>query len=590
MNNFKYINKNTVLGFGNDILKNILKSRGIKDVDKFLNLDDSVIEDYNLYDNILYVSQLYLNTIDNEETIGILVDFDTDGFTSGAELFKYTKEVCKYLNKQFKCEYILHSKKSHGLDDIDVFNKLLNYDLIIIPDAGSNDFKQLIHLKNIDKKYIILDHHQGNKEKLIKYNLYDTIVNNQLSENITNKAMTGVGVTYKFMKCVDNLLKINLADKFLDLVAIGLIGDSADLRDLESRYLTQKGMNLIKSNNGCCKLLNLIYKNKSYSMNNKITITGIAFYMIPAINCIIRGGTNEEREILFKGLIGDNSTTYIDKVKGKGDIEFNVEEYVIRLYDKLKRKQDKIVSESVEILNKQIKNFNLDKQEIIVVNGNELEDSTYNRVIVNQLCSKYRKHTILLKHYYKNIYGGSASGFKNKEIKDLRSWSNNTGLFLLAEGHPMAFGVKITLENIQKLYTIINKLKSTEYLTYEVDGEYTKDTLNPSIIKTIASYEDIWGNKLDEPLFAIKDIIINSSNVDIKGKSKNTLKFSYKGITFIKFKSSEDEFKEIIKNENNKFTFIGKFKINEYYGNIYPQIVIEDYYFNKTNEVETFQF
>ena len=108
--------------------------------------------------------------------------------------------------------------------------------------------------------------------------------------------------------------------------------------------------------------------------------------------------------------------------------------------------------------------------------------------------------------------------------------------------------------------------------------------------RPIASYEDIWGNKLDEPLFAIKDIIINSSNVDIKGKSKNTLKFSYKGITFIKFKSSEDEFKEIIKNETNKFTFIGKFKINEYYGNIYPQIVIEDYYFDKTNEVETFQF
>ena len=131
MNNFKYINKNTVLGFGNDILKNILKSRGIKDVDKFLNLDDSVIEDYNLYDNILYVSQLYLNSIDNEETIGILVDFDTDGFTSGAELFKYTKEVCEYLNKPFKCEYVLHNKKSHGLDDIDVFNKLLNYDLII---------------------------------------------------------------------------------------------------------------------------------------------------------------------------------------------------------------------------------------------------------------------------------------------------------------------------------------------------------------------------------------------------------------------------------------------------------------------------
>ena len=42
MNNFKYINKNTVLGFGNDILKNILKSRGIKDVDRFVSLIDRI--------------------------------------------------------------------------------------------------------------------------------------------------------------------------------------------------------------------------------------------------------------------------------------------------------------------------------------------------------------------------------------------------------------------------------------------------------------------------------------------------------------------------------------------------------------------
>lgn len=589
MNEFKYINKNTVFGFGNDILKNILTSRGVKNTELFLNLNDSVIEDYKLYDNIENVADLYIDSIKNESSIGILTDFDTDGNVSTSEFYCYTKQICDFLNKPFKCEYVLHTHKSHGLDDIEAFEKLLQFDLVIIPDAGSNDFKQLKELKNRGIKYIILDHHQADKNKLKQLNLYDTIVNNQLSDNIKNKDMVGVGVTYKFMKFVDYILNLNFSDKYLDLVAFGLVADGADMRNLECRYLVEKGMSLIKSNKGSCKLLNLIYKDKSYSMNNKMTINGMAFYMIPAINCIIRGGTNEERDILLKGLIGDVSKKYRDKVRGKGEVEFTTEEYVVRLYSKLKRKQDKIVKESVNMLSEQIEQYKLNNMEIMVIKGDDVEDSTYNRVIVNKLCDKYKKHALLLKHYYNDIYGGSASGYKNKEITDLRYWCKNTGLFETAEGHPMAFGVKLSENNIQLLYGKISKLESTDCLTYEVDGEYG-DNINDNIVKMIGNFEDIWGGKLDEPIFAIRDIIVPSNNVSIMGKTKNTLKLVYNGISFIKFKSSEDEYNKIIRNKNNKFKIIGRFKVNEYNGSKQAQILIENYNFEKTEETVAFRF
>ena len=591
MKEFKYINKNTVFGFGNDILKNILHSRGIENTDLFLNLNESVIEDYNNYDNIEECAKLYIHHIENESNIIYLVDFDTDGVTSSSEGVRYTNDVCTHLNKRCNVNYVLHSHKAHGLDDKEAFQRILELkpNLVMIPDAGSNNIDELLYFKNNNIDYIVLDHHKAYINKLKEYRLYTTIVNNQLSDNINNKDMTGVGVVYKFNKYVDGLLKTNYADKYLDLVAFGLVADSADMRNLECRYLTEKGMELIKSNTGSCKLLNIIFKDKSYSMNNNISINGMAFYMIPAINCIIRGGTIEEREILFKGLLG-KTETFVDKVRGKGEIEFDIEHYIVRLYGKLKRKQDKIVTKCVNELSEQIEECKLNTLEIMIINGDEIEDSTYNRVIVNKLADKYKKHAILLKHFYNNIYGGSASGYKNKDIKDFRTWCNESNLFDMAEGHNMAFGTKIKQENIQKLYEYIATIPSTDVLTYNVDGVYNKDTLNDNMIKLIGSFDNIWGGKLDEPLFAVENINIPSSDVAIMGSNKTTLKLIYNGISFIKFKSNEDEYNDIIKNANNKFTIIGRFKINEYNNSIYPQILIEDYMFEETNEIKAFRF
>lgn len=591
MGEFKYVNNNTVFGFGNDILRNILHSRGIENTDLFLNLNESVIEDFNMYENIEECAKLYIHHIKNESDIVYLVDFDTDGFTSSSEGIRYTNDICTYLNKKCNINYVLHSHKAHGLDDKEAFQRILELkpNLVIVPDAGSNNLNELLYLKNNNIDYIVLDHHKAYKNKLKESNLYNMIVNNQLSDNICNKDMTGVGVVYKFNKCVDSLLKTNYADKYLDLVAFGLVADSADMRNSECRYLVEKGMELIKNNNGSCKLLSAICKDKSYSMNNNITINGMAFYMIPAVNCIIRGGAVEEREILFKGLLGQ-SETFIDKVRGKGEVEFDIEGYIVRLYGKLKRKQDKTVTKYVDELSEQIEQCKLNTMEIMVVNGDEIEDSTYNRVIVNKLADKYKKHTILLKHFYNNIYGGSASGYKNKDIKDFRTWCNETNLFDMAEGHNMAFGTKIKQENIQKLYNYISTIPSTDILCYYVDGVYNENTLNDNMIKLIGSFENVWGGKLDEPLFALEDINISSDNVAIMGANKTTLKLIYNGISFIKFKSNEDEYNEIIQNKNNKFTIIGKFKINEYNNSVNPQILIEDYMFEKTNEIKQFRF
>jgi single-stranded-DNA-specific exonuclease len=88
-------------------------------------------------------------------------------------------------------------------------------------------------------------------------------------------------------------------------------------------------------------------------------------------------------------------------------------------------------------------------------------------------------------------------------------------------------------------------------------------------------------------LIAIKDIEVNKDEIYLNGKTSKTLKFTYKGIEFIKFFSSEDEWEILIsKGERLVIDIVGKCSINEYKGEKKPQIVMEDYEVIKTKKKE----
>lgn len=546
------------------MLHDILRIRGVTDVDIFLNVTEDVIEDFKLYDNILEARNRILHHIINCNKVLILVDFDSDGHTSSAILYSYLKEICRLYNKDFNVNFIQHDHKEHGLT-YNMLNKLksYDYDLLLIPDASSGDYEAHSLLKSKGKEIICLDHHPVNK-----YSEDALVVNNQLSKLITNKAMTGVGVVYKLLKAFDERLNKNLADDYLDVLAIGMVADSCDLLNLESRYLVLKGLKLIEDGESKNELIKAVIKEKKKSIENNISISNVAFYVCPLINSIIRGGTIQQKELLFKCFIGEVST---DKI--------------INIYEDLKAKQDRIVEESMIKMDEQIRKFNLDSNEIIVLNGKDIEDSTYSRIIVNKVVEKYKRHAIILREYYKGMYGGSATGCRNKEIVSFRDWCTNSGLFDLSAGHDTAFSTRIFEQNIDKLYSLISTIPTEDILTYEVDGIFNSFSINSKLVLQFSKYKNIWGNKVDEPLFAIEKIKINSENLQLMGSEENTIKFKYEDVDFIKFKTSKEEFFKIITSECNEFTFIGKFSSNTFRGKTTAQIILEDFKYKKCEKV-----
>ena len=77
---------------------------------------------------------------------------------------------------------------------------------------------------------LILDHHEADYPSP-----YACVINNQL-DTYPNKALSGVAIVYKFCNAIDELLGRNTSQKYLDLVALGLIGDMVDSRPYETRY------------------------------------------------------------------------------------------------------------------------------------------------------------------------------------------------------------------------------------------------------------------------------------------------------------------------------------------------------------------
>ena len=148
--------------------------------------------------------------------------------------------------------------------------------------------------------------------------------------------------------------------------------------------------------------------------------------------------------------------------------------------------------------------------------------------------------------------------------------------------HNSAFGCAIPANNYKEFVKETNKeLEDFDFSPcYLVDLEVTMDQLTDQEIFSLGSNADLWGQQLDEPLIAIKNIELTKDSIQFIGSNKNTLKITFpnRKISILKFNVKEEE-KLLLNPEDGKIeiTAIGKCAINHYNGNITPQILLEDF-------------
>ena len=571
-----------------DLLDILLKNRGVEDTEALLNVNANDVLDgidmKNMYE-ALTIFNSYIQRAKKEEIIiHVIIDQDFDGYSASAYLIRYLKKLKEKYNLKLTITYTMHEKKVHGIKLEELEN--IKFDLLIVPDAGTNDVDECKNLKenNPNLDIIILDHHNIEQE-----NPYAIVVNCQ--DNIYgNNTLAGVGVTYKFCKEYDIASDNNFADLDLDLVAFGNIADMMDMRNLETRYITLEGLKNVTN-----PFLKEIIDKNSFSIGDELNITKVGWYVSPLINAVTRVGTLDEKLDTFKALLGENETKeYQPRRKKKTDekppVEIqSIQQFMARECGNIKNRQDKIAKQGMEELSVIIEENGYNNDKIIIVEATDVLEKDFTGLIANKLCSKYKRPVIILKSFNEDTFGGSGRNCKLSPIPDLNAFLTSLNLFDEVSGHDNSFGFKIKKDKVEILRQTINEQLKGVIMedVYIVDYEIPVGRLKPNQVERVGKWRNIWGNVLNEPLFAITDIYINVEDVKLLGDKKNIIKIENKGLTFLFKFANEDMYNRIIhrnakglntkSNKRLKLTIIGKFTLNKWNDCITPQIEVVDF-------------
>lgn len=551
-----------------NIIETILNNRGIDRWEDYINLSMSDRCSYTKLTNLDAACELFDEHFQNKDSIGILMDNDVDGVASATLMYKYIKS----LDEDYDVQVYVHEKnKSHGLSDRDF--KVGDIKLLIVPDAGTNDIAE--HKELVDKgiSCICLDHHHASVDISTSSAI---IVNNQTSPEYSNKDCCGAAVTLEFCRALDEMYWENIADNFLDLNAMANVCDIMNLTSFETRAMVEEGFDRINN-----KMLKQIIKAQDFSMKGKINPHTVGFYVGPLINAFIRLATYEERQLLIKAFCEIEDETFLYTKRGEDfPIEENIYEHVVRLMQSYKGKQDRMRKKAQPILT--AKGNKTDKVAIIDATG--IIDTGLTGVVAIRVAEDLNAPTLLLQRRDDDTYGGSGRNFDNSPIEDFRALVESCPYTDFAQGHAGAFGIGIPVENVELARQWFNEQLANINMdkVYLVDFVLDPDELDIDFVRTIDSFQWIWGTSVKEPKVVVKDIAIKRSDAHIQGKDHNSVYFMVEDIKFVQFSMSPDN--PLLQwvsdwgddDEELTFTVVGEVSINDYKNQLTPQFIIQD--------------
>lgn len=538
-------------------------------IQHYVHVTDEDILSLDTIDNLLMGTQMLLKHIVNNDKIYVQVDSDCDGYTSAAVLINYLNKLVPHFT-QTNVFYGLHKAKKHGIiiEAIPEDTKL-----VIAPDSSSNeyDIHKLLNERGCD--VLVIDHHEAEK---VSENA--CVINNQLCA-YPNKDLSGVGMVYKFCCFIDQYLDKDYADDFLDLVALGLVGDMMDLRSFETHRLIEKGIEKIK--NPFFKEMTI---KQNFQLKDGITPFKLSFYVVPFINAITRVGSSDEKLLVFESMLEYRAYELIPSTKRgcAGQMETRVEQ-AVRTCNNVKNHQQKDRDKGAEYIESLINEQALLNHKILLI---LIDDSKLNPnlrgLVANELSAKYHHPTLILAKRKEDdgeeVWSGSGRGLTHSQLTDFREFLLSTGLVKWATGHANAFGCAIRVKDIDQFIQLTDSmLENFDFSTsYKVDFilDANIDYIE-KVVSEIADYKQFWGQGLEEPLIAIKNVKLTDANTTYLTSGKRpTLKISDGQLNYIKFGVPEDEYEAV---KYSTINIIGTCENNVWNGMVNPQVLIEDY-------------
>lgn len=548
-----------------DYTKNLLRSRGVDNVDDFLSPTEENLQSWEDLDNIKLGVDLVKNTINDKKPYAILIDPDNDGFTSFAILYQYLKR----LNPEKEIEYFVHSAKQHGLEDTYQVFQDKEYSVVFLPDSSSNDG---VFAKEINAPICVIDHHEIDNEPSDNM----IVINNQSSMKYKNKYLSGAGMVWQFCRAMDYYFGHEWAYDYTDLAAVGICGDAMSGLEIENQYIWSYGFSHINN-----FFLKTLIDKQNFSMKGIVNPTTVAFYISPLLNAVTRVGTTEEKLHMAEAFINGEKLIPSNKKGHKGELVALAAE-ATRECVNAKSRQARILDNIEEKIDIKINKKDLLINKVLFVELDDDDDfpSTLNGLLATRLTNKYSRPAIVARANDDGYIRGSARAIKTENMDSFKQYLEESEMFEYVLGHPLAFGCSISSYNLDKFFSYSNdSLKDVELGEKCYSVNFIRDAMDNDIdnlIRDVGEYGYIWSNQNDEPILYIDNIILSTNEIQIIGTNRDTVKFIKNGITYIKFKANEliDELSGM---KNIIMKIVGRCNINEWNGIKNPQIIIDDY-------------
>lgn len=498
--------------------------------------------------------------IQQEAKIRIIGDYDIDGVTSTYILLKgltrIGANVDTYIPDRVADGYGIHE---HLIDRAES-DKI---DTIVTCDNGIAACAEIQMAKEKGMTVIVTDHHEipyreENGERRVILPPADAILNPKQCDCLyPNKNLCGAVVAFKYITALYerfDIQKKELED-YYELVAIATVGDVMDLQG-ENRILVKEGLRRLPNtkNKG---LQELIRANNLE--DSKITAYHIGFVLGPCINASGRLDTAARSLALL------NASTKEEAAKLAGDLT--------ALNQSRKALTEKGKEEAIQL----IETTELKNDRVLVVYLPECHESLAG-IIAGRLREKYHKPAFVLTRGEKCAKGSGRSIESYSMYDELVKCAD---LMVQFGGHPMAAGLSIEEENIEKFREQLNQ-----------NCTLTEEDLRPKIVIDVAmpisyitkelveqiSLLEPFGKGNVKPIFAQKGLRVLDSN--IIGKNKNVVKLKLldpqgaiiEGIYF----GEADDFMNFIR-EKDSISVTYYPEINRFRGRESLQIIIQNY-------------
>lgn len=443
------------LHIGPEIAEILLRRNwSMKDAAAFLCVAKKDFYDPFLLPNMRVATARINAAIYKREIITIFGDYDVDGITSTAVLYKTLKKLGA------RVEYYLpdRQKEGYGLHKEAIEKFKFHTKLLITVDCGIRSVDE-VEYANDFMDVIITDHHLPGKMLPAALAVIDP---KRDDCTYPDKNLAGVGVAFKLCQALWQSSKGEKFTHYLDIVALGTVADIVPLLD-ENRKIVQMGLKKIE-NKGLLALIDICRLNAQ-----KLNSADIGFVIGPRFNAAGRlAQAGWGVELL---LTDDEEKVY----------------EIAKLLDEENKKRKQLVETAFAEAKAQVIENAYEKTAAIIVSARGWHPGIIG-IVASRLVDVFYRPTIVISIDESGKGKGSCRSIDGLNINDALAASADT--LLGFGGHAMAAGLTIQEKDITKFRQIL-----TQYVMENLDEN---DFFPQITIDDILKPQQVTKNLLEE--------------------------------------------------------------------------------------------